>query len=217
LILVTKSKAVSNFEPYRMADRQITASQLPEGYLASAKIVHTTAFALSKEPARSNILSAMKTAAANGARLSVDFNYADKIWDNDRAGGLATLTEIAVAGALIKVSEVDYERLFEETVTDNQAAAQKIMDLGAHLVCLTLGEEGCFVMHQGGTFYLPGRKVEVKDTTGAGDAFWSGFLAAHLAGLEWKVCARAGRGMAERKLATIGPLLETVNLDDLLD
>lgn len=215
LILVTKSKAVSDFEPYRMADRQITAEQFPAAIVGKVKILHTTAFALSKEPARSSILTAMRRAAAQDVRLSVDFNYADKIWGGDRAAGLASLTEIAAAGGLVKVSEVDFERLFAEKVTDKRAAAHKVKGLGAHVACLTLGEEGCYVVAPNVEFYLPARPVAVKDTTGAGDAFWSAFLAAHLAGKDWETCARCGRGMAERKLATVGPLLSPPGLEVL--
>jgi fructokinase len=214
LILVTKSRAVSDFEPYRLADRFISEAQMD--IPAGVRILHTTAFALSKEPARSTILNGMEKASKAGVRLSVDFNYADKIWSADREAGLATLTKIAAGGGLIKVSEVDFERLFGIAVTDYHSAAQRIMDLGAHLVCLTLGEEGCFIMHQEGEFYLPSREVEVKDTTGAGDAFWSGFLAGHLAGHDWEVCARAGRGMAELKLGTVGPLTHKVDLAELI-
>lgn len=216
LILVTKSKAVSDFEPYRMADRHITAAQLPDDYLSGARVLHTTAFALSKDPARTTILEAMSRAAARGIRLSVDFNYADKIWNGDRAAGLQSLKDIAALGALVKVSEVDYERLFEEMVIDYHSAAHKVKDLGAHAVCLTLGEEGCFVVHDDGEFYLPARAVEVRDTTGAGDAFWSGFLAAFLAGEDWERCAKSGRAVAERKLTTVGPLTKDMNIEDLL-
>lgn len=214
LILVTKSRAVSDFEPYRLADRHIAPGQLTD--LDGVRILHTTAFALSQEPARTHIMDGMARARAAGVRLSVDFNYADKIWSNDRAAGLDLLTKLAGNAALIKVSEVDYERVFEEMVIDYHSAAKRIMDMGAHLVCLTLGAEGCYIMHPGGAFFLPAREVEVKDTTGAGDAFWSGFLAAHLAGHDWEDCARAGRGMAERKLGTVGPLLEDVELVSLL-
>ncbi|MFT6000797.1 MAG: sugar/nucleoside kinase (ribokinase family) [Neolewinella sp.] len=45
------------------------------------------------------------------------------------------------------------------------------MYISAHLVCLTLGEKEYYVMYPEGASYLPARKVEVKDTTGAGDAF----------------------------------------------
>lgn len=217
LILVTKSRAVSNFEPYRLADRQISKEQLVGLDLSAAQVIHTTAFALSQEPARTNILEAMRAAAEKGVRLSTDFNYADKIWSNDIEAGRQTLAELAATGALVKVSEVDFERLFGEMVIDYHSAAKKIMDMGAHMVCLTLGEDGVFIMHQEGTFHLPARAVDVKDTTGAGDAFWSGFLAAYAEGLNWDQCARAGRAMAERKLVRMGPVLEPLSVSDLLE
>ena len=60
LILVTKSKAVSNFEAYRGADAEITGVQFPDNYLSNCKVFHTTAFALSRDPARTTILSAAR-------------------------------------------------------------------------------------------------------------------------------------------------------------
>lgn len=217
LILVTKSRAVSNFEPYRLADRQITLEQLKGLDMSAARILHTTAFALSQDPARSSILITMREAAARGIRLSTDFNYADKIWMDNVELGRKTLTELAGLGALVKVSEVDFERLFGEMVIDYHSAAKKIKDLGAHLVCLTLGEDGVFVMHDEGSFHLPAREVDVKDTTGAGDAFWSGFLAAYNEGSGWEYCARAGRTMAELKLSRVGPVLEKMSVQRLLE
>lgn len=216
LILVTKSKAVSNFEPYRLADKYITSAQLSAAGLDKARLVHTTAFALSMEPARTAILEAMAAAARSGVQLSTDFNYADKIWSNNRQAGLEVLGQLAAMGAFVKVSEVDCERLFGAPVTDYHAAAHQILELGAELVCLTLGEEGCYVMTATEHFHLPARKVEVKDTTGAGDAFWSGFLAAWLADNDVRACAIAGRSLAERKLSRIGPVTEKLTVKALL-
>ncbi|NJC24852.1 carbohydrate kinase family protein [Neolewinella antarctica] len=216
LILVTRSRAVSNFEPYRLADRLITRAQFERLSFKSAKVLHTTAFALSEEPARSVILGAMQEGAVAGARLSVDFNYADKLWADDRAAGLAALTKIAGAGGMVKVSEVDFERLFGEPVTAPANAAHRILKLGASLVCLTLGEEGCHILTHEESFHLPARPVDVVDTTGAGDAFWSGFLAAYLADKNLRDCALAGRAMAERKLTRVGPVTESLTVEDLL-
>jgi fructokinase len=218
LILVTKSQAVSNFEPYRLADKHITTAQLTQAGIAGARLVHTTAFALSLEPARTAILEEMAAAARNGVQLSTDFNYADKIWGNNRQAGLNVLTQLAELGAFVKVSEVDFERLFGESATeDHHAAAQRIFHLGANLVCLTLGEDGCYVMTADEHFHLPARKVDVKDTTGAGDAFWSGFLAAWLKGKNLRACALSGRALAELKLTRVGPVLNPPSIEALIE
>ncbi|WP_420460470.1 carbohydrate kinase family protein [Neolewinella sp.] len=221
LILVTKSKAVSNFEAYRGADTEITGVQFPDNYLSECKVFHTTAFALSRDPARSSILSAAARAVAAGARLSIDVNYAHKIWP-DRLEALWVINSYLSLGteagreSLVKCSEVDFVRLFDEPLDDREDAAERLLDLGAGVICLTLGEEGCYVYTDGENFSLPARPVEVQDTTGAGDAFWAGFLAAHLAGKDWKACAEAGRVVAEIKLTTVGPLRQELDLEELL-
>ncbi|PHI18386.1 carbohydrate kinase [Lewinellaceae bacterium SD302] len=213
LILVTKSKVVSNFEAYRGADAEIQLSEADCAWVSSCKIFHTTAFALSREPARSSIMMAGKVAMLQGTQLSIDANYAPKIWP-DRSEAQGIITEFLAMGALAKFSEVDYERLFEEPVDlkNSATAAKRILDLGAKLVCLTLGGDGVFVMSSEESFLLPARKVEVKDTTGAGDAFWSGFLSAYLDELPLGKCAERGRAMAELKLGVFGPLPARVSL-----
>ena len=221
LILVTKSKAVSDFEAYRSADVQLSTQQLDGQALRACKVFHTTAFALSQEPARATILAAAAQAAAAGARLSIDVNYARKIWP-DRLEALWVITSYLAAAhpdrpPLVKCSEVDFARLFDEPLEDHEEAVAQLQDLGAGVVCLTLGEEGCYVSDGQEAFSQGVRPVQVRDTTGAGDAFWSGFLAAHVAGHDWRACAQVGRGVAERKLQTVGPLDEQLQLSDLLE
>ncbi len=50
-------------------------------------------------------------------------------------------------------------------------------------VCVTLGGNGCLVLHQNQFYQHPGFKVEVKDTVGAGDSFLATFIAGLLNGL----------------------------------
>lgn len=214
LILVTKSRTVSNFEAYRMADCQITAEQLPTTVLDGLKILHTTCFALSLEPARSSILAAAQYVAARGGRVSIDANYAQKIWP-DTAEAQTVVAEYCALGAMVKISEVDWERLYGHPLIDNAAAAAHLHGLGAALVCITLGDKGCYVSWDGEQHFVPSRPVDVKDTTGAGDAFWSGFLCAYLDGHPLLHCALAGRKMAELKLQVFGPLPKNIDKNNI--
>lgn len=210
LILVTRSKSVANFEAYRGADKEISSDQFPEFLYESTRIFHTTCFALSAEPAQTSIMNAARLAAKQACRLSIDANYAQKIWP-DRAKAQALVKEYCGLGALVKISEVDWERLYESPLQDYRAAAEHFLGLGAAQVCVTLGSEGCYVADHAEGHFLPAREVEVKDTTGAGDAFWSGYLTAWCDNKSLLDCAKAGRKTAEIKLGTFGSLPPTLD------
>lgn len=214
LILVTRSKNVSNFEAYRSADICLDAGQFTNEALQQTSIFHTTCFALSKMPAQGVLLDAAHRAKTLGCQLSLDANYAGKIWP-DQAQAQAIVASYCSLGALIKVSEVDWERLYGYPLKDPSTAAHHFLSLGASMVCVTLGGDGCLIASPQEQHFLPARSVEVKDTTGAGDAFWSGALTAWLDGLDPLSCAMAGRRMAEIKLAHFGPLAGPVNKERL--
>ena len=222
LIMVTKSTEVSDFEAYRSADTEITDSQFADLPFTDCRVLHTTAFALSREPARTAILRAANRLHAAGGRVSIDLNYAARIWP-EREEARRVLADYLAIGrdtqraALVKLSEVDYGRLFTTEPIAPSEACRQLHALGAGVVCYTLGGEGCYVSDGSAGFHLPARPVEVRDTTGAGDAFWSGFLAAYLEGYDWPSCAVSGRSLAERKLVTVGPLQHAIQLAELLN
>ena len=218
LILVTRSREVSNFEAYRGADCHISLGQLSEKLLKNVSIFHTTCFALSKKPAQANILRGAKRAVEAGCRLSIDVNYAHKIWE-DQAEAQRIVAEYCSYGAFVKCSEVDWERLYGSKLTDPKQAAQHFLSIGAHEVCITLGGDGCYVVSnsEGGGHFLPTRPVDVKDTTGAGDAFWSGYLTARLERHSTLHSAMAGRRMAEMKLGHFGPLPMVVEREKIYE
>jgi sugar/nucleoside kinase (ribokinase family) len=204
LILVTRSATVSNFQQYRGADSYLSIRQFPYVKFEDLGIFHTTCFALSKAPAQDVIMDAAERARRSGAQLSIDANYAPKIWP-DRTEAQRLVSAYCRMGALVKISDVDWERLYGEK-GEPQAVLEHFLKIGAREVCFTLGSEGCWVGNGTSTHFVPAREVEVKDTTGAGDAFWSGYLTARLDGKSILACAMAGRKMAELKLQHFGPL-----------
>jgi fructokinase len=84
------------------------------------------------------------------------------------------LQELVSQCDLVKVSDDELAPL--AGVTDPEAGAQKIRALGCPVVVVTLGARGCYVESPAGAEYLPGERVDVVDTTGAGDGFVAGML-----------------------------------------
>ena len=59
--------------------------------------------------------------------------------------------------------------------------------------------------------------AEIKDTTGAGDAFWTGFLYAQLQNRNWEETITIAQRLAVLKLQNIGGLPDGINILDYLN
>nr|WP_027303196.1 sugar kinase [Rudanella lutea] len=206
IVLVSRSKGTPDFIAYRQADRQLMPYHLPDTLLTQARLFHTTCFALSQEPAQSTLVDAAARAGRVGCQVSIDCNYAPSIWP-DREQAWQVIKAYCSAGALVKLSEDDAARLYGQPAGTDQIIAD-FHEMGATLVCLTLGAEGSLVSTNGGAdrVQLPGRNIDVIDVTGAGDAYWAGFLTAWLDGRNPAACAEAGADVAVMKLTRKGPL-----------
>ena len=147
-----------------------------------------------------------------GCQLSIDVNYAKKFWNN-RADAIQIIKAYCKYNPLVKISEDDMFRLFEKTVSHND-----IFDFfhkeGVHTVCLTLGSKGVKLSQIGcDIIELPAIKIEkVMDATGAGDAFWSGFLYAYIKEKSIKECLTVALQLAALKLQNVGRLPDSINI-----
>jgi sugar/nucleoside kinase (ribokinase family) len=71
--------------------------------------------------------------------------------------------------------------------------AGKLQEMGAKVVAITDGRRGAWAKEEKGTaVFSEGKKVEAVDSTGAGDAFSSGFLAAYVKNKNLKDCVGWG-------------------------
>ncbi len=212
VIFVSRSQGTPDFIPFRVADSFISEDQISIEILEKTKIFHTTCFALSKEPAQATILSKAKEAYDLGCKLSIDINYAKKLWKSQEEA-LNVIKTYCSFNPLIKISEDDMLRLFEKELPHQEIFAF-FHNLGAETVCLTLGEKGVKLSQiDKEIIELPAIKVEeVMDTTGAGDAFWSGFLFAFIKEKPIEQCLQIALKLAALKLQNVGRLPDNINI-----
>jgi len=64
------------------------------------------------------------------------------------------------------------------TLSDAPVVATAVAALGAHMVVLKLGDQGCFFHGAGQSYHVPGFSVEAVDSTAAGDTFNAGLAIA---------------------------------------
>ncbi|TDD78588.1 carbohydrate kinase family protein [Flavobacterium caseinilyticum] len=217
VIFVSKSTGTPDFIPFREADAQIDPSQISDDLLEKAKIFHTTCFALSKDPARTTILESAKRAKQLGLKTSIDINFSERIW-NDREEAKLVLKEYLATDPLVKLSEDDCYRLFAESKTED-FIFEYFHGLGASTICLTKGKEGVVLSDKTfGLFHQKAMAVsEIKDATGAGDAFWTGFLYAQLLNKNFTDTIHLAQKLAVLKLQNVGRLPTDIDISSFLE
>ena len=212
VIFVSRSQNTPDFIPYREADYHISEDQISTELLQRTNIYHTTCFALSKKPAQTTILKKAEEAYKLGCQLSIDINYADELWE-DKKEALNVIKAYCKFNPLIKISEDDMLRLFER-VMPHEDIFKFFHNEGVETICLTLGSKGVKLSQKNKkSIQLPAIKVEnVMDTTGAGDAFWSGFLFAYIKEKSADECLEIALQLAALKLQNVGRLPDNIDI-----
>jgi sugar/nucleoside kinase (ribokinase family) len=89
---------------------------------------------------------------------------------------------------------------------DPDQAARRMQTLGAGDVVIKLGAEGCAIFTPAGTTRVVGFAVDVVDTTGAGDCFVGGFLAALSDGCGYPDAARFANAVGALSVQKLGAI-----------
>ncbi|MBH3470584.1 carbohydrate kinase family protein [Pseudomonas putida] len=75
--------------------------------------------------------------------------------------------------------------------SDVNYCADYFLDKGAKVVAISLGADGSLIATQDGTrFHVPAHVIQVRDTTGCGDAYSAGFITGLTKGMDLEGCAR---------------------------
>lgn len=146
---------------------------LPDGWrLPPAEIVHTGSLGAFVEPGGSSVVKLLQDLGPDTV-ITFDPNIRPSICGSHEQG-LARFLEIARTSTVVKLSDEDASWLYPDL--DDDQILQRILSLGPALVAITRGEHGATLVTTSCRAHVPGRRVKVADTIGAGDSFMSALI-----------------------------------------
>ncbi|MBE4908476.1 carbohydrate kinase [Bacillus luteolus] len=159
----------------RGADAYMTKEDIYEARLDEFSIFHFgSATALLGDPFKSTYLNLMKQAKSTGKLVSFDPNFRDDLWKGSKDSFISIAREGISLADFVKVSLEELDII--TGYNDIEEAVQRLHDLGAKVVAVTLGQEGTYLSNRVKSVTVPSIKVKSIDSTGAGDAFVGGIL-----------------------------------------
>jgi fructokinase len=157
------------------ADRSMTERDLPPALDDSVTCLHIGLGAISatQEPAATAFETLLRRESKRRV-LTFDPNVRPGLI-KDREASRRRLESWVALCDIIKVSRADLDWLYPGRDVEESAKAWR--NLGPTLIVMTLGTDGAMALTGEGRVAVPGRKVTVVDTVGAGDSFHSALLA----------------------------------------
>lgn len=179
------------------AASRVKPEDVPRPYIENARILHASGISMAiSASACDAVFEAMHIARQVGVQVSFDPNLRLKLWPLERA---RVLIHAAMARCDIALPGIEDARQLTG-LGDPEAITDFYLRLGAKVVALTLGKDGCLVATAGERRHVPGMPVAAVDATGAGDTFDGNFLAEYL---------RSGDPFAAARFANVAAALST--------
>ena len=143
----------------------IETRELKWEYVSQTKFLHLTSFV-----GENSFRTQKKVLGSLPSDVKISFDpgsvYANK--------GFSTIEPIIRSSYVLMPNTIELELLSGET--DYCKGADYMIELGVKIVAVKLGSKGCYVTDGREKLRIEPFKVNVVDTTGAGDAFNAGFL-----------------------------------------
>lgn len=201
LILVTPD-AQRTMNTFLGACVHFGEADLSEADIASAKVTYLEGYLFDPPAAQAAFRAAARVARANGRKVAITLSDPFCV-GRHRDAFRAFVRDDA---DILFANEAEILALYE-TDDFERAAAMAAKDVG--IAALTRSEKGSVVVAGGERHAVPARPTEVVDTTGAGDAYAAGFLAAWSRGLPLPECGRWGSVAAAEVISHFGARPQT--------
>ena len=209
LILVTPD-AQRTMNTCPGASHELTAQRLDEQMIRTAAIIFLEGYLWGPERPRHAMLRAAQI--AHEADRTVAFTLSESLCIPGRKEGVLGMIEGGMIDILFANED---EALLLASAGDLDGALAKLSQLVSTLV-VTRGPAGALAIERGNRVQITAAPVDkVVDTTGAGDLFAAGFLAARCRARPLERCLQAGAQAAAEVISHFGARPEA-NLKDLV-
>jgi ribokinase len=126
--------------------------------------------------------------------------------------GIKSLESILKRCHILFLNEKELRILTGKNFMDG---SKVLLEKGVRVVAVKLGNKGCYITKGKKSHLIDSFKVKVVDTTGAGDAFCSGFLYGLIHKMDLYDCGRIGNYVASCSIKKIGSRAGLPTLSDL--
>ena len=173
------------------------AQDLDAELIAASAVTYLEGYLFDPPAAQAAFRRAAELAHAAGRRVALSLSDAFCV-DRHRA---AFRELVAGHVDILFANEAEICALYQQDAFEDAArlAAGEVA-----LAALTRSEQGSLVLAGAERIAVAAEATEVVDTTGAGDAYAAGFLAAHAAGRPLDACGRLGARAAAAAIAQFG-------------
>lgn len=164
---------------------------LAQAARADALVYSLISLAILPEHGREKLIGLAREVRRRGGKVAFDGNYRPALWESVEAA--RSWRDRAAAEADFGLPTIDDERALAGAA-DAGAVAAHWQQAGCGETVVKLGSEGCRLPD--GTVVPPPSLLEPVDSSGAGDAFSAGYLAARLGGASPEEAARRAHALA---------------------
>lgn len=164
-----------DFKFYRKnsADLRFAPEDIAENVLDDCGMIHFCSVDLIESPMKEAHRKLVRMAIEQGKFVSFDPNLRFSLWD-DLEELKRTVNEFMEYADIIKISDEELEFITGHTKIED--ALPELFANRAKYIVYTMGADGASVYTRDKQATAPGYRVEVRDTTGAGDSFIGAFL-----------------------------------------
>jgi 2-dehydro-3-deoxygluconokinase len=155
-------------------------------------------------PSRSTLIDAVTAAREAGSLIAFDPNYRPRLWKS-REEAQAAIREAVVLADIALPTFPDEQMLFGDAAAE--ATVERLVQAGVAEIVVKNGEDPALIHYGGTSQKVAAVKVAAPvDTTGAGDSFNGGYLAARLLGHPPEEAARRAHRVAASVVQIRGAL-----------